>query len=185
MSPVLVVLGSQELHERRSRAAAAVRYLDAHPGVDTVVFSGHNGEAEQMLAFAQGFGLREGVQTLLEQESSHTYDNAVKTRELLRQHGLHDRILVVLTCRYHMPRALRTFRTQFTFVDQAVGGRWTLDDVSRFIRNELPRMVEHIHFVKQRQDRSPVFAPVRTVEHLRIWKRHTDNNPCRTTYANP
>lgn len=143
MRPVLVVLGSREPHERRSRAAAAVRYLARHPGVTTVVFSGHNGEAEQMLMFARVLGLRDDVQVLLEQQSRHTYDNAVYTQALLKEHGLDECIPTVLSCRYHLPRAVRTFQTVFPYVDQAIGGVWTPQDVARFLRDELPRMVEH------------------------------------------
>lgn len=143
VKPVLVVLGSREPHERRSRAAAAVRYLARHPETDVVVFSGYNGEAEEMLALARTLGLPTGVRVLLEQESQHTYDNAVKTRELLHQHDLDDRVPVVLSCPYHRPRARRTFLTAFRRVDTAVEGKWSLDQARKFVRDELPRIVRH------------------------------------------
>lgn len=143
VKPVLVVLGSREPHERRSRSAAAVRYLARHPETDVVVFSGHNGEAEEMLALARSLGLPSGVQVLLEQESQHTYDNAVKTRELLHQHGMDDRVPVVLSCPYHMPRARRTFLTVFRRVGAAVEGEWSLEEARKFVRNEFPRIVRH------------------------------------------
>lgn len=143
MRPVLVVLGSREPHERRSRAADAVRYLAHHPRIDIVVFSGHNGEAQEMLEHARELGLRPEISVLLEKESRHTHDNAVKTRELLAAHGLSDRFPIILSCRYHLPRAVRTFRTVFPHVESALRGQWSWHEMRRFVVNELPRILEH------------------------------------------
>lgn len=166
MERVLVVLGSRERSERKSRAVSAARYLQRHPDVRTVVFSGHNGEAEELCEFARTEGVPAGVEVLLEQASIHTHDNAVKTCELLRERGLDDQMLVVVTCPYHVPRAVRTFRTQFPNVTAAVEGPWvSRAELAKFVRAEIGRIIAHGY--RGHVDLGPLSAILRRVRNTK------------------
>ncbi len=140
MEKVLVVLGSAQENERLSRAAFAARYLVANPGINRVVFCGYNGEAVAMEVCARAHGMPARVQVLLERASKHTRENALYSKNILEVNGLGGATVVIVTCRYHMPRAWMTFRSIFDRVECTVDGLPDMKDVRQFVRLELPKI---------------------------------------------
>ncbi|GAK53492.1 hypothetical protein U14_04757 [Candidatus Moduliflexus flocculans] len=82
---------------------------------DKLILSGGSGsltdqtksEARMLRQFAMDFGIPE-EQILLEPDSRNTYENAVETAKLMRQHGISSVILI--TTASHLPRAMGCFR---------------------------------------------------------------------------
>lgn len=112
---VIVVLGGSDVTWQRERAqrVACIASRCAKPTL--VVFTGYNGEAQRMYDLAKRFGLPDSQPVLLEQESSHTRENADHTRDLLVELGfdLSTLKLTVVTCMAHSIRAAWTFRAAF------------------------------------------------------------------------
>ena len=98
--PAVVVLGSHSPRMRRRLVAAAER-VDAA----CVVFSGWEGEAEEMRALWRG---SPDVELVLEPTAATTAENAARTLPLLLERGVTE--AVVVCAPLHLPRAALIFR---------------------------------------------------------------------------
>jgi uncharacterized SAM-binding protein YcdF (DUF218 family) len=107
------VVALTDAAERLTDPVALLRALPDRP----LIFSGGGGqllydsmsEAEVAKAFYDGLGI-DPARIWLERDSLNTYQNAVLTRELLRQRGLDGKRFLLVTSAYHMPRSVGCFR---------------------------------------------------------------------------
>ncbi len=99
---------------RRTRHGAAAFLAGAAP---LLVLSGGSGkrprgnrtEADAMLEIALAGGVPRSA-ILLEREAVNTFENAVRTADLLTADGRGQRSVILVTDRYHLPRARLMFR---------------------------------------------------------------------------
>ncbi len=83
-------------------------------GGSGLLFDQSVSEAELLRAFAIDWGIP-ADRILVDGTSRNTYENAVNTAKLIREHGLQHVLLV--TSSFHMRRALATFHRQGVFPD--------------------------------------------------------------------
>jgi uncharacterized SAM-binding protein YcdF (DUF218 family) len=98
--PAVVVLGSPSARMRRRLVAAAERV----PGA-CIVFSGWEGEAEEMRSLWRG---SPDVELVLEPTAATTAENAARTLPLLLERGVTEAVIVCAPL--HLPRAAWIFR---------------------------------------------------------------------------
>lgn len=106
--------GDANLSAAADRLVYAARLYALGKAAIILVSSGHGGagasnaEAVHAAALLAGWGIPESA-ILTETESINTYENAVYSRLMLKQHGL--KTVLLVTSAMHMPRALATFRS--------------------------------------------------------------------------
>lgn len=127
----------------RRRVTEAVRQLQAG-AAPLVLFSGGITraavpECETMARLARELGVDDS-QILCEDRSRRTLDNADYCADLLAQRNLRRCLLV--TDRFHMPRALMTFRAFGVQVEPApVAAPWTVYTLLSYLRERVARWV--------------------------------------------
>ena len=106
--------GGIELNQAADRFVEALRLARNHPqarllisGGDGSISGGYEGEAQTAERFFAAFGV--ATDRLVKENASRTtYENALKTAELLKSGGLENCLLI--TSAYHMPRSVGLFR---------------------------------------------------------------------------
>ena len=77
-------------------------------GSGQFMLSGEPREAPHTKAFLLKIGIPES-DIIIESQSRNTYENAAYTQQLLKERGLQDQRLLLITSAWHMPRAIRCF----------------------------------------------------------------------------
>ena len=77
-------------------------------GKGQLMLGGEPREAPHTKAFLLKIGIPES-DIIIESQSRNTYENAAYTQQLLKERGLQDQRLLLITSAWHMPRAIRCF----------------------------------------------------------------------------
>lgn len=144
---VLVVLGHDEEPYRRARAACAMRYLGERPETEAAVFTGHNGETDDLIRLAQEQGLGGfGGAIYHEVGATNTRENAILTAAVLRKHGFDLRTtrIVLVTNRSFRVRQRLTFRALFRSVEAISGAEPVPHDSLRFKLRQWAKTVRYL-----------------------------------------